>query len=198
MELTEDFTVNAQKLIHPELLSRNELHEILLSRCVQKQHLEGLEKVQLVDLFQRIVMPLPQRIYNDKRRGKMLNQIRSKKESHGKNKTTDSCINLTASQSSNMKNMSFESKQTENKGTKNSLDHIIINDRRKIPRIDKESPKVCDSLKDVSLTTEFSKSKTNTVVKLKRRDTNSSKNCATSANEEEEEGKKKKRRIVWP
>lgn len=107
--------VGGRNLLYPELLSREELVQILISvslcyysriigkllsitlaatticrsyiffilffqRCVQKQLLEGLDKYKLVDLFHRIVLPLPQRTYSDNRRGKILNALRKKAE----------------------------------------------------------------------------------------------------------------------
>ncbi|KAJ9591940.1 hypothetical protein L9F63_001542, partial [Diploptera punctata] len=49
-------------------------------RCVKLQNMYNMSKEQLVELFHRIAVPLPQRNYKDNRRGKLLTKLRRKQE----------------------------------------------------------------------------------------------------------------------
>ncbi|KAG8234594.1 hypothetical protein J437_LFUL017097 [Ladona fulva] len=201
MDPKENNSSDVQKLLHPELLSQSELLDILASRCVRQEMLSGLDKNQLVDLFRRIVMPLPQRIYQNKRRGKMLNELRRQKEkstgesddlkSHDDKKTAQHRL-------SNTKGRPCE-QESPNRSSKHSLDHIVINDRRKIAKTDKTAD-VKDAAAGIPEKNDCSRHNTSTIVKLNRRDTNSSEKSSSSTNEDEaeHEDKKKRRRIVWP
>ncbi|XP_071455768.1 ashwin-like [Hetaerina americana] len=195
MAAEENCAVEVGNLLYPELLSREELVQILLSRCVQKQLLEGLDKYQLVDLFQRIVLPLPQRTYSDNRRGKMLNSLRKKTERNVKTVDNESSA---GSRIANLSSISRHDVQPSHKKhdsnkSHDSLDHIIINDRRKRPKVDEESRNKPVELPKISDT----ESKSSSVIKLKR-PMAVSESPSTKPKEGEEDDKKKKRRIVWP
>ncbi|XP_015172518.1 PREDICTED: uncharacterized protein LOC107064383 [Polistes dominula] len=53
--------IDSNRLIKPELLSEYELCQILQNRCIEITNLEKLSKIELVELYKRIAMPLPQR-----------------------------------------------------------------------------------------------------------------------------------------
>ncbi|XP_046403913.1 probable ATP-dependent RNA helicase DDX46 [Ischnura elegans] len=188
-------SVGGGNLLYPELLSREELVQILLSRCVQKQLIEGLDKYKLVDLFHRIVLPLPQRTYSDNRRGKILNALRKKAEMSMKNNEKEANSSSRSGQRSSVSRddsrLSHEKRSLSK--SRDSLDHIVINDRRKRPKSEGESrEKSVESPKLAS-----SESKSTTVIKLKRSHTVGEPLPAKDKDNEEDE-KKKKRKIVWP
>lgn len=61
-EITED--VN---LVHPEVLTREKLVEILVERRMPLNEIDNLEKHALVELFYKFVVPLPQRLHQLRR-----------------------------------------------------------------------------------------------------------------------------------
>ncbi|XP_023727696.1 ashwin isoform X2 [Cryptotermes secundus] len=67
-------------LLQPELLNETALKQILELRCVKLQNMNSMSKAQLVEIFYRIATPLPQRIYKDNRRGRLLTKMRRKQE----------------------------------------------------------------------------------------------------------------------
>ncbi|XP_021355339.1 ashwin-like [Mizuhopecten yessoensis] len=56
--------------LYPELLSKDGLLDILKQRYVSHSNLESLEKDDLVELYYKYVIPLPQRKYKMNRRGR--------------------------------------------------------------------------------------------------------------------------------
>lgn len=54
-------------LIHPEVLPRENLVEILVERRLPLEEVENLEKHALVELFYKFVTPLPQRLHQLRR-----------------------------------------------------------------------------------------------------------------------------------
>ncbi|XP_078698673.1 uncharacterized protein LOC144926083 [Branchiostoma floridae x Branchiostoma belcheri] len=79
----EDEGVRAVDLIHPEILSKDTLIDILTERLVLKHHHgnQSLDKAQLVEMFYKAVTPKPQRKYRLNRRGRIMTkaQIRRAK-----------------------------------------------------------------------------------------------------------------------
>ncbi|KAH9525311.1 hypothetical protein Btru_001030 [Bulinus truncatus] len=59
-------------LLYPDLMSKDGLLYILKQRYIEQQHvnIENLSKEDLVDLYNRYILPLPQRKYRSNRRGK--------------------------------------------------------------------------------------------------------------------------------
>lgn len=53
--------IDSHRLIKPELLSEYELCQILKNRCIEITNLEKLSKIELMELYKRVAMPLPQR-----------------------------------------------------------------------------------------------------------------------------------------
>ncbi|XP_076756706.1 uncharacterized protein LOC143426876 [Xylocopa sonorina] len=54
-------TLGMYELTHPELLSESELKEILENRCIDFDNYKSLSKSELIDLYKRVALPLPQR-----------------------------------------------------------------------------------------------------------------------------------------
>ncbi|PSN33924.1 hypothetical protein C0J52_19324 [Blattella germanica] len=52
----------------------------MIQRCVKLQNMCSMSKEQLVELFHRVAVPLPQRKYKENRRGKLLTKMRRKQE----------------------------------------------------------------------------------------------------------------------
>ncbi|XP_078619401.1 uncharacterized protein LOC144886585 [Branchiostoma floridae x Branchiostoma japonicum] len=79
----EEEGVRAVDLIHPEILSKDTLIDILTQRLVLKHHHgdESLDKAHLVEMFYKAVTPKPQRKYRLNRRGRVMTkaQIRRAK-----------------------------------------------------------------------------------------------------------------------
>ncbi|XP_012275864.1 uncharacterized protein LOC105697268 [Orussus abietinus] len=67
------------QLTHPELLSEETLRELLKNRCIELPRLQLLSKPELVEIYKRVVLPLPQRQFDEARHlGKKLSTLRSK------------------------------------------------------------------------------------------------------------------------
>ncbi|KOC62884.1 hypothetical protein WH47_02587 [Habropoda laboriosa] len=49
------------ELTHPESLSEFELKEILENRCIDFSNYKNLSKLELIELYKRVALPLPQR-----------------------------------------------------------------------------------------------------------------------------------------
>ncbi|PIK58432.1 hypothetical protein BSL78_04653 [Apostichopus japonicus] len=56
-------------ILHPELLSKEKILKLLRDRQVKVDNEDGADMGFLVDLFQRTLMPLPQRVPRNNRRG---------------------------------------------------------------------------------------------------------------------------------
>ncbi|OXU28360.1 hypothetical protein TSAR_008317 [Trichomalopsis sarcophagae] len=70
-------STNHQLLICPESLSESALVEILKSRCIELPNAKNLKKSDLIEMYRRIVLPMPQRRYNEtKHLGKKLTDLR--------------------------------------------------------------------------------------------------------------------------
>ncbi|XP_001607125.1 uncharacterized protein LOC100116309 [Nasonia vitripennis] len=70
-------STNHQLLIRPESLSESALVEILKSRCIELPNAKNLKKLDLIEMYRRVVLPMPQRRYNGtKHLGKKLNDLR--------------------------------------------------------------------------------------------------------------------------
>lgn len=64
-----DTAKNDHDWLYPELLSQDRLVEILRQRYIRRTDLEQLQKDELVDLYYKFIIPLPQRTYRQNRRG---------------------------------------------------------------------------------------------------------------------------------
>lgn len=49
-------------------------------KCVKLPNMNAMNKAQLVGIFYRVAVPLPQRKYKDNRRGRLLTKMRRKQE----------------------------------------------------------------------------------------------------------------------
>ncbi|XP_071872249.1 uncharacterized protein isoform X1 [Bombus fervidus] len=54
-------TLGMYELTHPELLSESDLKEILENRCIDFSDYKNLSKFELIELYKRVALPLPQR-----------------------------------------------------------------------------------------------------------------------------------------
>ncbi|XP_061169549.1 ashwin-like [Saccostrea echinata] len=63
-------TRDSQDWLYPELLSEEKLVQILRQRYIRHTDLTQLAKEQLVDLYYKYIIPLPQRTYRNNRRGR--------------------------------------------------------------------------------------------------------------------------------
>ncbi|KAL2740221.1 uncharacterized protein V1478_000362 [Vespula squamosa] len=53
--------IDSHRLTEPEFLSEYELCQILKNRCIEITNFEKLSKIELIELYKRVAMPLPQR-----------------------------------------------------------------------------------------------------------------------------------------
>lgn len=60
-------TLDLHRPTQPELMSENELCQILKNSCIEIQNFEKLSKIELVEIYKRVAMPLPQRQCADKK-----------------------------------------------------------------------------------------------------------------------------------
>ncbi|CAG2161502.1 unnamed protein product [Oppiella nova] len=66
----KDFDPIHPVLCHPELMSRKQLHDLLQKRhwsLPEELAVNGYEYYNLIDLYNRVLLPLPQRRYGDNR-----------------------------------------------------------------------------------------------------------------------------------
>ncbi|XP_045449775.1 ashwin-like [Melitaea cinxia] len=63
-------------LLHPELLSNDQLMQIILERHLRIENLQKKSRYDLLDLFHQYCVPYGQRKYRDSGRGKILNEFR--------------------------------------------------------------------------------------------------------------------------
>nr|XP_006815116.1 PREDICTED: ashwin-like [Saccoglossus kowalevskii] len=75
----ESMDVDAVDLLHPETLSKSTIVKLLRQRSVRIDHPGEMTKEDLVEIFYRTVLPLPQRQFRDNRWGKMMAKLRPKK-----------------------------------------------------------------------------------------------------------------------
>ncbi|XP_011499563.1 PREDICTED: uncharacterized protein LOC105363519 isoform X2 [Ceratosolen solmsi marchali] len=69
--------LNYQDLLHPEFLTEWTLREILKSKCIDTSNIFNMEKADLIEMFKRVALPMPQRQCNEGRPlGKKLNDLR--------------------------------------------------------------------------------------------------------------------------
>lgn len=82
--------------LQPELLNETALKQILELRCVKLPNMKAMSKAQLVEIFYRVAVPLPQRKYKDNRRGRLLTRMRRKQErSRQKTETAEKKSSIT-------------------------------------------------------------------------------------------------------
>ena len=67
----------ASILSHPEILSMENLREILLSRGIPSEDVVDKDKNDLVQLFYRFIVPLPQRASHKKRGNQLDTRVTS-------------------------------------------------------------------------------------------------------------------------
>uniref|UniRef100_A0A131YSR4 Ashwin n=1 Tax=Rhipicephalus appendiculatus TaxID=34631 RepID=A0A131YSR4_RHIAP len=75
-------------LLYPELMSSTAIVNILKERYVKHPRLEELDKAALVQLYEKTVLPLPQREYRDTRLGRALSALREHADSRRKRKAS--------------------------------------------------------------------------------------------------------------
>ncbi|KAL0879922.1 hypothetical protein ABMA27_002442 [Loxostege sticticalis] len=68
--------VSCEMLLHPELLSSEQLLYIIKERRLNIANLESMPRHELLDVFHNYCVPYGQRKYRDSGRGKMLNKAR--------------------------------------------------------------------------------------------------------------------------
>nr|XP_037280197.1 uncharacterized protein LOC119173504 isoform X2 [Rhipicephalus microplus] len=75
-------------LLYPVLMSSTAIVNILKERYVKHPRLEELDKEALVQLYEKTVLPLPQRKYRDTRSGRALSALRKHADSRSKRKAS--------------------------------------------------------------------------------------------------------------
>ncbi|CAK9818454.1 hypothetical protein ANTPLA_LOCUS9774 [Anthophora plagiata] len=58
-------SLGVYELTHPESLSEEELEEILKNRCIDFSNYKNSSKSELIELYKRVALPLPQRQSED-------------------------------------------------------------------------------------------------------------------------------------
>lgn len=69
-------SVPCEMLLHPELLSNEQLTYIIQERHLRIPNLENMRRDELLDVFHNYCVPYGQRKYRDSGRGRMLNKTR--------------------------------------------------------------------------------------------------------------------------
>eukprot|EP00105_Crassostrea_gigas_P029394 XP_011451329.1 PREDICTED: ashwin [Crassostrea gigas] len=69
VESNADTAKDNHDWLYPELMSQDKLVKILRQRYIRRTDLEQLQKDELVDLYYKYIIPLPQRTYRKNRRG---------------------------------------------------------------------------------------------------------------------------------
>lgn len=91
-------------LLYPELMSAKAIVKILKERYVRHPRLEELDKAALVQLYEKTVLPLPQREYRaDTRTGRALAALRERAEGRRKRKASTSSESSCPAKSSSSK-----------------------------------------------------------------------------------------------
>ncbi|KAK2582073.1 hypothetical protein KPH14_002777 [Odynerus spinipes] len=60
-------TLDLHRPTQPELLSEHELCQILKNSCIEIKNFEKLSKTELVEIYKRVALPLPQRQHGNKK-----------------------------------------------------------------------------------------------------------------------------------
>ncbi|KAI5631487.1 developmental protein domain-containing protein [Phthorimaea operculella] len=68
--------VPCEMLLHPELLTNEQLKYILLQRHLRVPNIDSMSRDDLLDVFHQFCVPYGQRRYRDSGRGKILNKTR--------------------------------------------------------------------------------------------------------------------------
>ncbi|XP_034829033.1 ashwin-like [Maniola hyperantus] len=68
--------IPCEMLLHPELLTNEQLMQIIQERHLRIQNLHRMARDELLDLFHQFCVPYGQRKYRDSGRGKVLNKVR--------------------------------------------------------------------------------------------------------------------------
>ncbi|XP_028167356.1 ashwin-like [Ostrinia furnacalis] len=68
--------VSCEMLLHPELLSNEQLLYIIKERRLNISNLESMARYELLDIFHQFCLPYGQRKYRDTGRGRILNKAR--------------------------------------------------------------------------------------------------------------------------
>ncbi|XP_047531075.1 ashwin-like [Vanessa atalanta] len=72
-------------LLHPELLSNEQLIQVIRERHLRINNLQIKARDELLDLFHQFCVPYGQRKYRDSGRGKILNEVRMSNAESAKN-----------------------------------------------------------------------------------------------------------------
>ncbi|XP_054163132.1 uncharacterized protein LOC128960969 [Oppia nitens] len=71
-DLRDDGYCSQPKLCHPELMSKHELQHVLHKKhlsLAKEDVLNGYEYSNMIELYNKVILPLPQRQYSDNRMG---------------------------------------------------------------------------------------------------------------------------------
>ncbi|KAL0276323.1 UNVERIFIED_CONTAM: hypothetical protein PYX00_003916 [Menopon gallinae] len=137
--MSEDKESELLLLLQPELMTPDQLIEIIKSRWPKVQNVTALSKDRLVRLFRQTVLPLPQRRYRTNRGGKLLTTRRRKaglEQSEGdtsgrsSEKRPNPNDRLKPAPDSGTPNK-IRITSSEKSGRSSDLDKIVINDRRR-------------------------------------------------------------------
>ncbi|XP_050348528.1 ashwin-like [Nymphalis io] len=77
--------VPCDMLLHPELLSNEQLIQVIQERHLRINNLQIKARDELLDLFHQFCVPYGQRKYRDSGRGKILNEVRMSNAESAKN-----------------------------------------------------------------------------------------------------------------
>ncbi|KAL3170493.1 hypothetical protein MRX96_014562 [Rhipicephalus microplus] len=111
-------------LLYPVLMSSTAIVNILKERYVKHPRLEELDKEALVQLYEKTVLPLPQRKYRDTRSGRALSALRKHADSRSKRKASrdfSSDSTTTKLRAGNRMGGEWGSWDEESKSTKRSI-----------------------------------------------------------------------------
>lgn len=206
--------------LQPHLLTKVTLIRLLEQKCMNLKHLNIMSKEQLIDLFQHIALPLPQRKYRQNRRGKLLTKLQNEKEGSERRSTDSSCTSVTYGFSDK-----YPSKSSVNSGIgdrlkpppdavnferrkirlssnsrSNDLDHIQIKKRKSDSSNGyvRSSEQAMDRKHEKSLSSRSREEHSDRSHKVVLKRSKSASSKESDASEQEPSKKKDKKPITWP
>ncbi|XP_019695795.1 uncharacterized protein LOC105180613 [Harpegnathos saltator] len=116
----------SHELTHPELLSEHQLRGLLSNSCIDIRNLEKLCKNELLEIYKRVSMPLPQRQRENTKTSDM--KVDTTSEEFIVVAKDNNAYNLNTNLSKGTKRMSPSSQFEEDKLK------LSINDKRSLPK----------------------------------------------------------------
>ncbi|XP_062620313.1 ashwin-like [Saccostrea cucullata] len=167
-------TRDSHDWLYPELLSEEKLVQILRQRFIRHKDLTQLDKEQLVDLYYKYIIPLPQRTYRNNRRGREMTKrqiVQAKKRKSSLNEADSPDKKKVKSAGSESRFLTSFNLPSSGSGERIKPPPSCINFEKKKIKLSSGST----SSKAATVTKKLSEEKTKTSLKLKQNGGNSEK-----------------------